>query len=64
MRLPNGWGAAETGVTLTYMRMPKNLGGTPKMVQRLTRFCDIITTARQGQCNQYLRRLLYEDLQI
>ena len=25
------------------------------MVQRLTRFCDIITTVRQGQCNQYLR---------
>ena len=24
MRLPNGWGAAETGVTSTYLRMPKN----------------------------------------
>jgi 23S rRNA pseudouridine955/2504/2580 synthase len=31
------------------------------MVQRLTRFWDIITTARQGQCNQYLRRLLGKD---
>jgi hypothetical protein len=34
------------------------------MVQRLTRFYDIITTARQGQYNQYLRRLLNEDLEI
>src|SRR5450631_1538404 len=31
------------------------------MVQRLTRFWNIITTARQGQCNQYLRRLLSKD---
>jgi 23S rRNA pseudouridine955/2504/2580 synthase len=32
------------------------------MVQRLTRFYDIITTRRQGQCNQHLRRLLNEDV--
>jgi hypothetical protein len=24
------------------------------MALRMTRLCDIITTARQGQCNQYL----------
>jgi hypothetical protein len=34
------------------------------MVQRLTRFCDIITTARQGQCNQYLRTSLIEDPEL
>jgi 23S rRNA pseudouridine955/2504/2580 synthase len=32
------------------------------MVQRLTRFYDIITTRHQGQCNQHLRRLLNEDV--
>jgi 23S rRNA pseudouridine955/2504/2580 synthase len=32
------------------------------MVQRLTRFCDIITASRQGQCNQYLRRSINEDV--
>src|SRR6202045_2657939 len=32
------------------------------MVQRLTRFCDIITTRPQGQYNQHLRRLLNEDV--
>jgi hypothetical protein len=34
MRLPNGWGATETGVYMHYL-----LGATPfEMVQRLTRF--------------------------
>ena len=33
------------------------------MVQRLTRFWDIITVARQGQCNQYVRTSLTEDHQ-
>src|SRR5271163_5294958 len=34
------------------------------MVQRLTRFWDIITTVLQGQCNQYLRTPLIEDDEI
>jgi 23S rRNA pseudouridine955/2504/2580 synthase len=34
------------------------------MVQRLTRFYDIITTRPQGQCNQYLRRLPNEDAKL
>jgi hypothetical protein len=54
MRLLIEWGAAESGVNLprAAVRKPKR---SLEKVKRLTLFSDIIMTAQQGQCNQYLR---------